>query len=115
MHSHITASVESGFHAFEMIVVLLIFTALLAIAIPAFIRVRENSSARACQANLRTIYEAKQRWAIDNRKNEKDTPDMSELQPTYMKTRPQCPSGGTYDVGNAGTLPSCSIGGHSLN
>jgi prepilin-type N-terminal cleavage/methylation domain-containing protein len=109
------ARAERGFTLVEIMIVVLIIGILLAIAVPNFVRARETSRAKSCVANLKQIDAAKEQWAMDNNKQDGDACDMSNLVPTYLKSQPSCPSGGTYTVGNVGTNPTCSIGGtHSL-
>jgi prepilin-type N-terminal cleavage/methylation domain-containing protein len=100
-----------GFTLIEIMIVVLIIAILLAIAIPNFLRARETSRAKACAANLRQIMTAKEQWAMDNKKGATDTPAMTDLVSTYIKTTPACPSSGTYTIGDMSTNPSCSIGG----
>lgn len=103
--------IRCGFTLIEMMIVLLVITALLAIAVPAYFRVRENSIARICQTNLREIQMAKERWALDYRKRDADTPKLNELVPSYLKNTPACPSKGIYDIRTVGETPKCSVGG----
>ncbi len=109
------ARAERGFTLVEIMIVVLIIGILLAIAVPNFVRARESSRAKSCVANLKQIDAAKEQWAMDNNKSNGDACQMSDLVPTYLKSTPSCPSGGTYTVGAIGTNPSCSIGGaHTL-
>ena len=68
---------------------------------------REN-----CIANLKEIYVAIDKWGIDNGK-EGVIPTWEDLVPKYIKTKPVCPAGGTYELGADG-IPRCSIEGHKL-
>jgi prepilin-type N-terminal cleavage/methylation domain-containing protein len=108
---------RGGFTLIEIMIVILIIAVLLAIAIPNFLRARETSRARTCQANLRMIETAKEQWAMDYRKTATDTPPASELVNNYIKgtggVLPACPADGTYTIGNVSTRPSCSIGTNS--
>jgi len=110
---HRRPSARSGFTLVEILIVVLIIGMLLAIAAPGFVRAREGSQARSCQYNLKQIFGAKERWAMDNHRDETDTPAMNELVgPTlYIKVNPVCKSGGSYTVGSLANVPTCSIGG----
>ena len=108
---------RNGFTLIEIMIVVLIIALLLAIAIPNFLKAREKSRAGTCRANLRMLVTAKEQWAMDNRKNAGDTPTHGEIVNAYIKGTdgelPKCPSNGTYDIGNLGTWPLCSIGNNS--
>lgn len=92
-------------------IVVLIIGVLLAVAVPQFMKSREGASARACQHNLKQILGAKERWAMENNKGANDTPDWPDLAPFFVKTTPECPSGGLYTVGRMDELPICELGG----
>jgi competence protein ComGC len=93
-----------------MMIVLLVITALLAIAIPQTLRARQNARTQGCIANLWEIQGAELRWAMDNRKSGSDVPSEADLVPGYMKNWPECSEGGTYTLSSQ-TLPTCSVGG----
>jgi competence protein ComGC len=99
-------------------IVVLIIGILLAIAVPNFVKARESSRTKSCIANLKQIDSAKEQWAMDNKKNTGDTTALTDLVgPTlYIKSNPECPSGGTYTTAAIGTNPSCSksADGHVL-
>ncbi len=105
---------KKGFTLVEIMIVVLIIGILLAIAVPNFLRARESSRTRSCIANLRQIEAAKEQWAMDNKKGATDTPVQGDLAPTYVKSYPACPSGGTYTIGNMSTNPACNQTGHVL-
>jgi prepilin-type N-terminal cleavage/methylation domain-containing protein len=111
MLSRFAKKARRAFTLVEIMIVVLIIGILLAIAIPNFIRARETSRAKSCQANLQQIDSAKEQWAMDNKKTTTDTPGSTDLATTYIKTYPSCPSGGTYTIAAIGTTPTCSIGG----
>ena len=86
-----------------------------AIAIPNFVKARKASQQNACLNNLHRIDAAKQQWAVENQKSDRDTPTRADLEPYLPKTQfPACPAGGTYTIGRVGEPPECSVAGHSL-
>lgn len=111
---------KKGFTLVEIMIVVLIIGILLAIAVPNFIKARETSRTKSCIANLRQIDAAKEQWAMDNNAANGGavTGGMGTLVggTGYMKATPNCPSGGTYTLGNIGTDPTCSLAaqGHVL-
>lgn len=105
---------RKGFTLVEIMIVVLIIGILLAIAVPNFIRARETSRTKSCIANLRQIDSGKEQWAMDNRAANGAAVTMADLTggaSPYMKSTPECPSGGAYTVANVGTNPTCSTGG----
>jgi len=90
---------------------------LIAIAVPGFIRARNESRAKACQENLAKIDGAKEQWALETNQATATACDITNLfvagnpNTNYLKSAPSCPAGGTYTVGAIGTDPTCSIGG----
>lgn len=107
---------SKGFTLVEIMIVVLIIGILLAIAVPNFIKARENSRTRTCIANLRQIEAAKEQWAMENKKGAADTPTTANLTPDYMKAFPTCPSTATaYTINQVDTNPSCAVGApHNL-
>jgi prepilin-type N-terminal cleavage/methylation domain-containing protein len=103
-----------GFTLVEIMIVVLIIGILLAIAVPNFIKARETSRTKSCIANLRQIDAAKEQWAMDNKAAQGAAVSWANLVPDYIRKQPECPSGGTYTIGNVGTDPTCSISGHAL-
>lgn len=105
---------RGGFTLIEIMIVILIIAILLAIAIPNFLKGRERSRGATCRANLRMVVTAKEQWAMDNRKSGSDVPTAEDLVTSYIKgasgVMPECPSNGTYSLGNVNTWPVCSIG-----
>lgn len=108
-----------GFTLVEIMIVVAIIGIIIAIAVPAFLRARENARGQACQENLSKIDGAKEQYALEFRlSNGYAVADFTPLvQPGgaavgegYLKSAPLCPSTGTYTVNAIGTAPTCSIG-----
>ena len=87
-----------------------------AVTIPNFVKARNMAMANICINNLRQIDGAKQVWALENKKDESQTPTTQDLD-KYLKRAFKtisCPAGGTYTVNPVGQKPTCSIPGHQL-
>jgi len=74
---------------------------------------RPVAAREACMSNLGMLNGATALWSLENRKTTNDVPAMADLA-KYLKTVPQCPSGGTYTLGTSARFPKCSIPGHEL-
>lgn len=89
---------------------------LAAIAIPNFVQARKVAITNLCINNLRQIDRAKQTWAIENGKDDSQTPTPQDLE-KYLKRGSNtlvCPAGGHYSINSVGQRPTCSIPGHQL-
>jgi competence protein ComGC len=88
---------------------------LLAIAIPNFVKARDTAMENACVNNLRQIDAAKHEWALENHKQESDTPTANDLLPYFATHQfPHCRAGGTYTIGPVSDPPTCSVPKHQL-
>ena len=106
-----------GFTLVEIMIVVLIIGILMAIAVPNFIQARTTSRRNSCIANLKQIDSAKEQYAMEAKLNTGDAVTSANLAPTYIKSFPTCPGGGTYTIDVVGTNPSCSLSasdGHTL-
>jgi prepilin-type N-terminal cleavage/methylation domain-containing protein len=111
---------KRAFTLVEIMIVVLIIGILLAIAVPNFIRAREQSRAKSCSSNLKQIDAAKEQYAMDNKLNAGGTVDMTNLVNAttpadgYIKVVPACPANGSYTVGNVSVDPTCSLNSGTL-
>jgi type IV pilus assembly protein PilA len=107
---------QAGFTLTEIMIVVAVIGLLAAMAIPAFAKSRARSARTLCISNLRRIDDAKAQWAMDTCKGLGVQPDDEDLfGPTlYIRTKPQCPAGGHYDLGKVKEPPTCTADGHML-
>ena len=88
---------RKGFTLVEIMIVVLIIGILLAIAVPNFIKARQNSRTESVIGNLKQISNAKAQWAMDMGKSTGDVPTSLDLAPTYMARWPIGPIGVATD------------------
>ena len=105
-----------GFTLLEILIVVAVLGILVGMAFPNFLKSRNNAQKQICIENLSQIESAKQIWGVENGKKDGDPPTDGDLfgSSRYMKKKPMCPGGGTYDLTSVGANATCTIAGHSL-
>jgi len=114
---------EKGFTLVEIMIVVAIIAILSAIAVPNFMTARLKSRTNSCKSNLKLLDSTIAQYAMDNKLGQGETCMMSTIIPTYIKSIPECQSGGTYGDSDGSTwtpnlfhidgTPWCSIGSSS--
>ena len=112
----IQTSAHSAFTLVEIMIVVAIIGLLAAIAIPNFVRARENAQRTACISNLKAIEGVKGTWALETKRGSSDTPTDTDLfgATSYIREKPGCPANGTYSLNQVDAKPACSVPTHTL-
>ena len=81
----INTNKTAGFTLVEIMIVVAIIGLLAAIAIPNFVKARENAQLNSIFNNLRIIEGAKDQWALENKKGTGDTVANVTVISDYLK------------------------------
>lgn len=105
---------KTGFTLVELMIVALVIGILLSIAVPNWMKARETSRTQTCISNLTAIENAKDQCAMEYGLGNGYVVVWNDLVPAYIRSQPQCPSGGDYVIGPIGTKTDCPIVNHDL-
>src|SRR5919198_29246 len=97
---HIKTGAREAFTLVEIMIVVAIIGLLAAIAIPNFAKSREFAQLNAIINNIRVIENAKDTWALENKKGTGDTPTSTDIAP-FLKNNTFPPTlvvGETYNI-----------------
>ena len=100
----------SGFTLVEIMIVVAIIGLLAAIAMPNFVKARENAQLNSIFNNLRIIEGAKDQWALENKKGTGDTVGSVVTISDYLKGGTVKPVvGETYATTTVGTASTATL------
>jgi len=106
---------RKAFSLVEVMIVVLILGILLAIAVPNFVRARQQGRVQTVVGNLRQIESAKEQWALDQGKGTADVPVAADLVPDYIKKWPLGPVGNGTDYVPNDLANRSTFKGHALD
>ena len=100
----------SGFTLVEIMIVVAIIGLLAAIAIPNFVKARENAQLNSIINNLRIIEGAKDQWALENKKGTGDPVATLSVISDYLKgATVKVVVGETYTCNEVGSAAEAAI------
>jgi prepilin-type N-terminal cleavage/methylation domain-containing protein len=91
---NITNSSQAGFTLVEIMIVVAIIGMLATLAIPNYVKAREQTHRTACISNLQHIDGAVQLWAMENKKDADQPVSYNDIS-SYLRNSVACPAGGT--------------------
>ena len=101
----------AGFTLVEIMIVVAIIGMLATLAIPNFVKSREQAYQKGCLNNLRQIDGAIQSWALELKKDSGQAVTYGDIK-DYLRNSVVCPSGGqsfadSYTVTTVDVRPTC--------
>ena len=102
---------KSGFTLVEIMIVVAIIGLLAAIAIPNFVKAREQAQLNSIVNNLRITEGAKDQWALENKQGTGASPVASDIAP-YMKNSKFPPTlivGEVYQINPVGVSAVANV------
>jgi type II secretory pathway pseudopilin PulG len=102
----------------EIMVVVAIFSVLLSLAFPNYVRARASASVRACVKQIRNLQAAKDQYAILHKLSPGAPVSFADLiSEELIKAEPTCPEGFPYTLGTVPSDVVCTSGltGHTIN
>ena len=111
----IKTSLKSGFTLLEIMIVVALIALLAVIAIPNFMKSRNQAQTTTCINNLRQINDVKQQWALETHKTDNSVPAPDDVAPYIRGNKlPACPASGNYLLLAVSLPPACDKSGHTL-
>jgi hypothetical protein len=98
----------------DILLIIAIAGTLGSIVIPNHVHSVTTARQDKCIGNLKRIFEVKKEWEIQHRSSTNSDDKYLGVRKLFPTNTPVCPSGGIYNVGNWGDIPTCSISGHKL-